>query len=149
MTLTGADLCVLLLYDLPMAALSIIFPICVLFLISWLSDRYRWFRTLWFVLFGLYSGGMSYYIFTNLLDDGAGLAKCIIICSVIFVGLYSITWNIHKLAMYLIGRIREYLRDRKEQRKKSDSGDMGSVSFWVLLVLGLAAIVGLCYLIMH
>lgn len=51
--------------------------------------------------------------------------------------------------MYLIGRIREHLRDRKEQRKKSDSGDMGSVSFWVLLVLGLAAIVGLCYLIMH
>lgn len=47
------------------------------------------------------------------------------------------------------GRLSEFQRDRKEQRKKSDSGDMGSVSFWVLLVLGLVAIVVLGYFIMQ
>lgn len=149
MTLTGADLFVLLLYDLPMAALSIIFPICVLFLISWLSDKYRWFRTLWFVLFGLYSAWMTSYVFSGLRENGTGILRSIFGSVLIFVGLYSVSWFLHKLAMCVVGKIREFLRDKKEQRKKSEAGDMGSVSFWVLLVLGLAAIVGLCYFIMQ
>lgn len=149
MTLTGADLYVLLLYDLPMAALSIVFPICILFLISWASDKYRWFHTLWFVLFGLYSAWMSSYVFSGLRENGTGIFRSIFGSVLIFVGLYSVSWFLHKLAMCVVGKIREFLRDKKEQRKKSDAGDMGSVSFWVLLVLGLAAIVGLGHFIMQ
>ena len=51
-------------------------------------------------------------------------------------------------AKKLCGKWDEH-KNSKEQRKQSDSGDMGAVSFWVLLVLGLAAIVGLGYFIMQ
>lgn len=51
-------------------------------------------------------------------------------------------------AKKLCGKWDEH-KTSKEQRKQSDSDDMGAVSFWVLLVLGLSAIVGLCYFIMQ
>lgn len=129
--------------------LEILLIVSTLFFLSWLFERYRWYRILSLVSFGLYSAGMSYYLFSKLREDGGSMARCLIVSVISFAALYFVSWNLHKLAMYIMSRIREYLRDRKEQRKKNNSDDMGSVSFWFLLFLGLAAIVGLCYLIMH